>query len=132
MRGNVYGQARISIFRRRGSAVRRTVQGQAQNQKSDMAFDDYSVKTAYNSVNAEYIKSQITPKIRAASATVVLIGATTSSSSWVQWEVEKSVALGNKVIGVSLSTAGSTPASLIESGAKIVAWDVAKIVSELA
>lgn len=106
--------------------------GQAKNQKSDLAFDDYSVKTAYNSVNADYIKSQITPKIRAASATVVLIGATTSTSSWVEWEVEQSVALGNKVIGVSLSTAGSTPASLIEAGAEIVAWDIAEIISGLA
>lgn len=109
----------------------RPFRGQAKNKKSGLVFDDYSVKTAYNSTNADYIKSQITPKIRAASATVVIIGATTSTSSWVRWEVEKSVALGNKIIGVRLSTAGGTPAYLAAAGAKIIGWDIAAIVTEL-
>lgn len=49
--------------------------GQATNKKSDLEFDDYSVKVRYNSMNADYIRSYITSKIRAASATIVIIGA---------------------------------------------------------
>lgn len=105
--------------------------GQAKNKKSDLEFDDYSVKVPFNSTNADYIRSQITPKIRAASATIVIIGAETSTSSWVKWEIEKSAALGNKVIGVKLSTAGPTPAALTAASATIVGWDIAKIVAEL-
>jgi MTH538 TIR-like domain (DUF1863) len=105
--------------------------GQAKNKQSDLKFDDYSVKVPYNSSNADYIRAQITTKIRAASATIVIIGATTSTSSWVKWEIEESVALGNKVIGVKLSTAGPTPAALMAAGGTIVEWDIAKIVAEL-
>ncbi|MDN4641784.1 TIR domain-containing protein [Agreia sp. PsM10] len=109
----------------------RLFRGQAQNKNSSLAFDDYSVKVPYNSTNAEYIRSQITAKIRAASATIVIIGATTSSSTWVKWEIEKSDALGNKLIGVKLSTAGATPAALTAAGATIIGWDIPKIVAEL-
>lgn len=105
--------------------------GQAKNKKSDLEFDDYSVKVAYNSTNADYIRSQITSKVRAASATIVIIGATTSTSSWVKWEIEKSAALGKNLIGVKLSTAGATPAALTAASATVVGWDIAKIVSEL-
>lgn len=106
--------------------------GQAKNKKSDLDFDDYSVKTPYNSTSADYIRSQIATKIRAASATIVLIGETTSTSSWVEWEIEKSVELGKKVIGVELATAGATPAALTAAKATVVKWDIDKIVAELA
>lgn len=105
--------------------------GQAKNRRSDLEFADYSVKVPYNSTDANYIRSQIASKIKAASATIVLIGATTSSSSWVKWEIEKSLELGNKLIGVRLSTAGSTPPALISARATVVGWDIAKIVAEL-
>lgn len=85
----------------------------------------------YNSTNGDYIRSQIAAKIRTASATIVIIGATTSTSSWVKWEIEKSVALGTKMIGVKLSTAGPMPAALTAAGATFVGWVIAKIVAEL-
>jgi hypothetical protein len=89
------------------------------------------VKVPYNIANADYIRSQITAKIRAASATIVIVGATTSTSAWVQWEIEKSVAMANTVIGLKLSTAGAIPPALTDAGAKIIGWDVSKIVEEL-
>jgi len=105
--------------------------GQAKNSNSALVFDDYSVKVPYNSTNASYIRSQITEKIRSASVTIVLIGTTTASSSWVAWEIEKSVALGNKVIGVRLGTGVAIPAALTAAGAKIIGWDIAAIVKEI-
>jgi hypothetical protein len=105
--------------------------GQAKNENSDLSFDDHSVKVAYDSTDADYIRSRISAKIKAASVTIVIIGATTASSKWVTWEIEKSVALGNKLIGVKLSTAGKTPAALTEAGAKIMTWDIDKIVKEV-
>lgn len=107
--------------------------GQAKNQNSALTFDDYSVKVPYNSENADYIRRQITEKIRAASVTICLIGQTTATSAWVKWEVEKSVALGNKIIGVKLyaSVPCPTPAALTAAGAKVLGWDVPAIVREI-
>ena len=38
--------------------------GQAKNKNSGLSFDDYSVTTPFNSTDADYIKSQITAKIK--------------------------------------------------------------------
>jgi hypothetical protein len=105
--------------------------GQAKNEKSALTFDDYSVKKPYNSTDAAYIRSQISAKIRAASVTLVLIGTHTYKSDWVAWEVEKSVELGNKVIGVRLSAGVITPAAVISAKAPIYGWKIADIVHEI-
>lgn len=105
--------------------------GQAKNKKSDLEFDDYSVKKPYNSTDGAYIRSQIAPKIRAASATIVIIGATTSTSDWVKWEIEKSVEQGNKLIGVKLGDAGKIPAALTLADATIIGWDIPAIITAL-
>lgn len=104
--------------------------GQAKNQKSDLSFDDYSVKQPYNSANAAYIRAQITEKIRSASVTLCLIGPHTARSAWVEWEIRKSYELGNKVLGVNLSSAvpATIPSALRERNALIYGWDIAAIV----
>lgn len=109
----------------------RLFRGQAQNKNSQLAFDDYSVKVPYNSTDAAYIRSQISKKISASSVTICLIGAKTHTSTWVAWEIEKSVELGNKVIGVKLPNAGPTPAALTAIGAPIMAWDITAIVKQI-
>ena len=108
--------------------------GQARNKNSDLAFDDYSVREPINSTNAPYIKARITEKIRAASVTICLIGHTTSSSSWVDWEIRKSSELGKRVFGVRLHsdpTNDKPPTALADIRAKILNWDIDKIVSEI-
>lgn len=104
--------------------------GQAKNRNSDLTFDDYSVKAPYNSVNASYIRSQIQEKIRAASATIVLIGADTSSSTWVDWEIRKSYEMQNKVIGMRLNSVSRHPVpfALTFNRAQILNWNVDEIV----
>lgn len=107
--------------------------GQARNKNSNLSFDDYSVKVPYNSENAAYIRSKIAEKIRFASVTICLIGPQTHSSAWVKWEIEKSVELGNKILGVKLysTVACTTPAALTAARAKVLAWDIDAIVREI-
>lgn len=107
--------------------------GQAKNKNSTLSFDDYSVKVPYDSENAAYIRGQIADKIRAASVTICLIGQTTATSTWVAWEIEKSVALGNKVIGVKLYSQAScpVPAALTVAKAAVLGWDIDAIVKEI-
>lgn len=104
--------------------------GQAKRKNGDLSFDDYSVKVPYNSDDAAYIRTQIAGKIRAASVTICLIGPMTSSSTWVKWEVEKSVEVGNKVFGVQLYN-GRThpiPSALTAIKAPVYGWDIDAIV----
>lgn len=65
--------------------------------------------------------------------TICLIGSTTSGSTWVEWEIKKSVELGNKIMGVRLSTSvtHTVPRALKEAGATIIGWDIDKIVKEI-
>ncbi|WP_295791392.1 TIR domain-containing protein [uncultured Microbacterium sp.] len=109
----------------------RLFRGQAKNKNSALEFDDYSVKVPYNSTNAAYIRSKITEKIRAASVTIVLIGTYTWKSDWVDWEIQKSIDLGNKVIGVRLRSGLVVPTALINARAKIVDWKIDDIVREI-
>ena len=111
----------------------RLFRGQAKNKKSDLDFDDYSVKVPYNSQNADYIKSRITEKIRAASVTICLIGPKTSGSTWVKWEIEKANALGKKIFGVRLynDKACPVPAALTAIKAPVYDWNIDSIVKAI-
>lgn len=108
--------------------------GQAKNRKSDLDFSDYSVRSPYNSTDADYIKSRIRERIQACSATICLIGTTTARSPWVDWEIQKSADLGKKLLGVRLHsspTKDPTPKALIDKSAKILNWDIDGLVKEL-
>lgn len=108
--------------------------GQAKNKNTDLAFDDYSVKEPINSSNAAYIKTKIAEKINAASVTICLIGETTATSAWVDWELRKADELGKKVFGVRLHSDAAkdkTPKALTDLGAKVLDWDTDKIVAEI-
>ncbi len=108
----------------------RMFRGQAKNKNSLLSFDDYSVKVPYNSTDAAYIRTQITSKIRAASVTICLIGPTTYTSQWVDWEIRKSAEVGNKIIGVRLYSdrACPTPKALTDLRAPVLDWDIDAIV----
>jgi len=106
--------------------------GQAKNTNSDLEFADYSVKEPYNSVNSDYIRGQIVPKISGSSLTICLFGPTTYSSSWVEWELKKAISLGKPVLGVSLYSDGRTrfyPSAL--QGFPILPWNVDMIVKTM-
>jgi hypothetical protein len=82
------------------------LRGQAKNEKSDIEFNDYSVRDPYDSERAEYIKGRLRERINQASTTVVYLSAHTAASRWVNWEVEESIRLKKRVIAVH---AGKTP-----------------------
>ena len=75
----------------------------AKNEKSDIEFNDYSVREPYDSERAEYIRQKITERIERASVTVVYLSDSTPQSEWVKWEVEKSLSLGKRVIAIHTS-----------------------------
>src|SRR5208337_35489 len=56
--------------------------GQAKNENTDLEFDDYSVKDAFDSKDADYIKRQIRERIDKASVTVVFLSKHGARSAW--------------------------------------------------
>lgn len=100
------------------------LRGQAKNEKTDLQFDDYSVKEAFDSANADYIKRQIRDRIDRCSVTVVYLSDQTAGSKWVNWEIEESLKRGKGVIGVHKGDVPPAilPATFKENGCKVVKW----------
>lgn len=100
------------------------LRGQAKNEKTDLQFDDYSVKEAFNSTNADYIKRQIREKLDRTSVTLVYLSKTCANSEWVNWEIEESIRRGKKVIGVYKGDAppGDVPRAFAVNGCESVKW----------
>ena len=99
------------------------LRGQSKNENSDIEFNDFSVKEPYDSVRAEYIKGKLTERINQSSTTVVYLSKDTPQSQWVQWEVEKSLELGKRVIAVHAGkSAPVLPAWIGTNKIKVVPW----------
>jgi hypothetical protein len=109
------------------------LRGQAKNQNTDLAFDDYSVKEAFNSANADYIKRQIREKIDRCSVTVVYLSKNCAASKWVNWEIEESLRRGKSVIGVHKGDAPPKdfPAAFTKNGCKTVKWEHAALMKAI-
>jgi len=107
--------------------------GQAKNKNNDLEFSDYSVKDAFDSQNADYIRQQITKLIKMASVTICLIGNDTHKSRWVNWEIGKSAELGKKLLGVRLHSSDDdiVPKALKDAKAKVLNWDIDAIVKAI-
>lgn len=71
------------------------------------------------------------------SVTVVLIGAETAARKYVSYEIERSVARGNGILGIRINNikdqdgrtdaAGLVPVAMVTIGAPIYAWEYGKL-----
>ena len=87
------------------------------NQDFDFTFYDGSLREAINSTNASYIKTKIKQKILAASHLLCIVGAKTSTSAWIDWEIQTAVDNKKKLIGVKIEKANTSPVGLLTAGA---------------
>jgi len=93
------------------------------NDKSPIEFNDWSVSEPIDSERAQYIKQKISDRINQSSLTVVYVSDKTPQSRWVAWEIEKSLELGKRVIGVYKGDkAPLLPAAFKQNGLKAVPW----------
>jgi len=100
------------------------LRGQAKSEKTDLQFDDFSVKEAFDSKNADYIKRQIREKIERTSVTVVYLSSSSAQSKWVDWEIQESLKMGKGVVGVHKGDKPprELPQTFKENNLKIVKW----------
>lgn len=87
------------------------------NKDFDFGFYDGSLRDAINSTNASYIKSQIKPKILAATRLLCLVGKQASKSAWIDWEIQTAVDNHKKLIGVKIEKEHTSPSVLLANGA---------------
>ncbi|MBA7501433.1 hypothetical protein ES706_00003 [subsurface metagenome] len=78
-----------------------------------------------DSEDEQYVRSKIREKLEGTSVTIVLIGAHTADSEWVDFEIRESLNRGNGVLGIRLPGHENTdvPPALKEAGAKIINWN---------
>jgi hypothetical protein len=97
------------------------------NPNNIIDFDDLT-PGAIDTNDISRVKGVLTTQIRAATHTLVLIGAQANTKhsdsdkigtrNWIWWEIEQSKAEGNKLIAVKLKSDNPTPDPLLNSGAK--------------
>lgn len=90
-----------------------------------LEFYDESVRIAYKSENASYIRGRIREKIARSSVTIGLLGRNTHLSEWVDWELATSLELKKSVILMGLPNGPDRlilPPSV--KGHKWYLWDV--------
>jgi hypothetical protein len=109
------------------------LRGQAKNDRTDLQFDDYSVKDPYDSTNADYIKRKIREKIEHCSVTIVYLTDKSASSKWVDWEINESLKQGKGVIGVYKGDTPptKTPALFQRYGFKVIKWEHAVLMDAI-
>lgn len=106
----------------------------SKNENSPIEFNDWSVSEPINSERAPYIKQKIAERISQSSVTVVFLSEKTSKSEWVAWEIQESLRLGKKVIGVypQNSKPATMPEQITRNQIKCVAWpDLASAIDQL-
>jgi hypothetical protein len=101
------------------------LRGQAKNEKSDIEFNDWSVKEPFESEKAEYIKRQIRERIRQSSVVLVYVSDKTASSKWVDWEIQEGLALGKRVIAMHKSgpPPKKLPKAITDHKIPVVPWN---------
>ena len=99
------------------------LRGQAKNPDTNFEFNDWSLREAFDSEHAEYIKRGIRERIRHSSVTLVYLSPHSAASRWVDWEIRESLRQGKRVTGVYVgSEPPNLPPAFGEFGLKSIPW----------
>jgi hypothetical protein len=88
------------------------------NPSFEFEFDNRSPNVAIDSVSASAIKSALTTKMKEADYLLVIVGAKTSTSKWVTWEIDraKQYDVKLKLAAVKIKREYTTPGGLTGVG----------------
>ena len=87
------------------------------NKQFDFSFYDASVDVSVDSDDAAAIKRVISARINGSTYFLCIVGKHTHKSGWVEWEIEKAVALSKKLIAVKTGVDYTSPAAILGVGA---------------
>ena len=104
---------------------------------SAAGFHDQSLWEETAKRGDDAVRKLIDTGLEGTSVTVVLIGAETASRKYVSYEIDKSVARGNGLLGVRINnikdqnertdSLGAVPAALTKAGATVYTWEYGKL-----
>lgn len=98
--------------------------GQVRNRHSALTFRDYSIKQPVEGAWKRHAERLI----RASTATLCLVGASTWRSEPVDWEIRKSAQLNKRILAVFLcATTVRVPPALHDLGVTPMPWSVSTI-----
>jgi hypothetical protein len=100
------------------------LRGQAKNERSDIDFVDRSVRDPFDSKRSDYIRQRISERIRQSSMTIVYLSRDAANSSWVNWEIDRSIELGRKVVAFFSGDRppNQMPEAVTRHNIKVVPW----------
>ena len=99
------------------------LRGQALKEDSTLDFNDWSLRAPFDSERSDYVREGIRERIRQSSVTLVYVSDHTATSKWVNWEVEESVKLGKKVVGIYQGEIPrQLPPAIKKHGIRVIAW----------
>jgi hypothetical protein len=100
---------------------KRLLQAWDANPDFDFDFDSRGPDVPIDSTAAGPIKASLTVKMKGATHLLVLVGAVSSKSKWINWEISraKESDIKLKLAAVKLAKDNSTPAGLLNAG---TAW----------
>lgn len=83
--------------------------------------------------NPDYIKKLLRSRMEWAGTTIVLIGPQTHTREWVNWEIEYSNKLGNRIVGIFIQGASDSdvPDAFAEYGDTLVGWQSKSIIDAI-
>lgn len=100
---------------------KRLLQAWDANPTFDFEFDSRGPDVAIDSADATVVKAALTTRMKTATHLLVLVGAKTSASKWIAWEIAraKQADIQLKLAAVKLAQANVSPTGLIGCG---TAW----------
>lgn len=111
----------VSYDHSEDSHYKRLLQAWDANPNFDFEFDSRGPNVAIDSTDAAAIKAALTTKMKSATHLLVLVGAKTSSSKWISWEIDraKQSDIKLKLAAVKLAQSNTSPPALVGCG---TAW----------
>lgn len=105
------------------------------NDNFDFEFDQRSPNVAIDSEDASVIKTSLTTKMKQADYLLVIVGAKSSSSKWMNWEISRAKESDTKLklAAVKIASTNTLPAglSVMNSGALATSFEHDKIIAAL-
>jgi hypothetical protein len=97
---------------------KRLLQAWDANPEFDFEFDSRGPNVAIDSTDAAAVKAALTTNMKSATHLLVLVGAKTSSSKWIKWEIDRAKKddIRLKLAAVKLEKANVVPDGLLNVG----------------
>jgi len=97
---------------------KRLLQAWDANPAFDFEFDSRGPDVAIDSADAAVVKAALTTRMKTATHLLVLVGAKTSTSKWIAWEIDraKQSDIRLKLAAVKLAQTNVSPTGLIGCG----------------